>query len=789
MTSRSLFFKLMKEDMKRKLWAIGLAFLVFFFEMPVAAAMGISELLRSYERWIEYGISLGDGITPEMELAERMRGLVETILGLDNMLMVFTMITAALVLALTGFMYMHSKKQMDFYHSIPVRRELIFAVKYLDSIFIVMVMYLFNMFLAFGIFAANGISLSLMFDAGFVTFFVHMAGFLLCYGLMTIAVMLTGNFFVSILGGIALFSYVPAFGALLTGLMYMFFVTVNFRVFSLNQAMVHGSPIPYYIFLAVDGSGLDMEKYGSLMGRVGIAFAVAVVMAVIALVLYRFRPSESAGKAMAFNVSKAPIKILIVTPVTICMSILFWNIYYSLPWAVFGFVFGLFITHGIIEIIYHFEFRKLFANPLHIGICAALSLAVIGIFRYDVIGYDRYLPSENELQSASVYSAGLKDWSNYGLPVKREGETAYEWNYMNASDYAAGNMEITDYAIIRELAEAGIEYAKRGKEAQVSGGSFPAEEESSEYWTTMEVGYHLKNGKKVFRNYNVSLTSMREIFDRLYEEEEYKEGIYPLLSYEMDNITGIYESRDNRIQKVEADEALSQEILDAYKEEMTALTLAERAECTPITSLRFLTVAENNYLHEITVSRSPNFGGDFNLSDMNQVNFFPVYPSFTKTLALLGQAGIEIEMTVPVGDVERIEIQSEYFDYYGEEDYGEAYWGIDTEDGNSYAVQVSGEKVITIQNDGSKETEDMIEEILGSSELQSMAALNGLQPRELGFSIFVYRKSVNEGKDPAEEEFSHYTFRAGEVPVFIQEAVGYDRIESQHVSYGLNGQN
>lgn len=41
MTSRNLFFKLMKEDLKRRLWAIGFSVLALFFAMPMAAAMGI----------------------------------------------------------------------------------------------------------------------------------------------------------------------------------------------------------------------------------------------------------------------------------------------------------------------------------------------------------------------------------------------------------------------------------------------------------------------------------------------------------------------------------------------------------------------------------------------------------------------------------------------------------------------------------------------------------------------------------------------------------------------------
>ena len=38
MTSKNLFFKLMKEDLKRRIWAAALLSLGFFFFYPVVAA-------------------------------------------------------------------------------------------------------------------------------------------------------------------------------------------------------------------------------------------------------------------------------------------------------------------------------------------------------------------------------------------------------------------------------------------------------------------------------------------------------------------------------------------------------------------------------------------------------------------------------------------------------------------------------------------------------------------------------------------------------------------------------
>ena len=146
--------------------------------------------------------------------------------------------------------------------------------------------------------------------------------------------------------------------------------------------------------------------------------------------------------------------------------------------------------------------------------------------------------------------------------------------------------------------------------------------------------------------------------DSIYESAEYKSGVYPVLHYTKEDVTGLYEAKANEIRQVPAAGGLLAEILEAYQKELTALTLTERSEATPVTSLRFLTTGEREYLHAISMDRASGFTGDFRLEDMNQVNFFPVYPSFTETIRLLKEAGIDVYEGIPAEDVSRIEIHT-----------------------------------------------------------------------------------------------------------------------------------
>lgn len=125
MTSRNLYFKLMKEDLKRRIWAVCLAFLCFFFWIPVLGAMGCDGLEKQVEQWMESERYLEKAV--ETMRAERLTELAQEIIGVKNLAIPFLIVGAAIVLGLTGFSWLHSKKKVDFYHSLPVSRTMLFS--------------------------------------------------------------------------------------------------------------------------------------------------------------------------------------------------------------------------------------------------------------------------------------------------------------------------------------------------------------------------------------------------------------------------------------------------------------------------------------------------------------------------------------------------------------------------------------------------------------------------------------------------------------------------------------
>ncbi len=815
MTSRNLFSKLMREDLKRRLWAIGFSILALFFAMPMAAAMGIGAVGNQYKEWLISGTGY-ENIGPEVLRQTKILRLAGGILGFENYALIMVIGAAAMILGLTGFLYLHSKKQIDFYNSLPVKRETLFAVKFLDGFLIIAAAYLINMFATFGIFCGNGVAAGEIMKMMFASFAVNMIGFLLLYAVMVIAVLLTGNLFISILGAGVLYGYMPAISVLIESLKSLFFVTQG-RGNNIFWLAEYGSPIGY--FGKMVSAGLDVfhtdqfyddidfgirmnlqnttDSGASLLKYCVIGLAVAVVLAAVALVLYKIRPSESAGKAMAFKKTQAPIKILILVPMTITMTIFLWSIYYSGVWAAVGFALGLVLSSCIIEIIYHFDFAKLFANPVQTAVSGVLALVVVGFFWTDAFGYDSYIPNEKNFESATI-NMNLDADVDYGLPY-RDGDS-YRWRYMNASDYADANMKITDYTAVRALAEKAVENAKQQRGRKLNGDSSYSYD-GNDYMIYVQAGYRQKNGKTVYRSYSISRAALGSTLDEIYAMKEYRDGTYPVMSYQPENITGIYWLSDSNISEVNAGDALRSEILAAYQEELAGLTINERAVEAPVAALRFLTKAESEYLRTISVQRGYTSSG-FRMDDMNAVNFFPVYPSFTKTIALLKQAGVDVTAKLTADDVEQIKIMYpvEYEISANGEDTSAVGTTEDvvetTIDGNSEVERMetvavsrdydSNYKRITIVNDGSEENVRKINEILSSSVAENLLDRNRLCTYESGIEIYVDVKPDSaffSGNGAVDERL--YRILGEKIPDCLEKTLNYSKIDVKSISEGI----
>ena len=662
MTSKSLFFRLTLENLKRRIWALALGFLVFFFSLPVAVAFIFSQKVNN--------------AYPELSLWRIQKEAIAAV-TMEWQLMTVIVVTAALICGVSSFAYLHSKNKVDFYHGIPVRRETLFWISYVSGILIMASVYAVNLLIAMAIIAANGVTADRFVMAAFAAFGQNMVYYLLLYTASVAAMMLTGNVIVGILMNLVINIWGPAVLALTTGYFSEFFQTYYVGSDSFfNRAIPYSSPFAIYM----NGFAAANEVEPEIGTAIAAALAVTAALAALSLIMYRLRPSEAAGKAMAFKITQAPIKFLLVVPLGLASALIFEAWGDSDGWMIFGLLSGLFISHGIIEIIYSFEFRKALAKKRQFCVCAASAAAILAVFRLDLAGYDSYLPDASKVASAAVCIYGVDDWVDYRTVNLAEaeypsGKSSLSFEYEGDVDHIFKNMAITDPADVLALAGSGIqEFEKRSREEidrasmvyeeAENGAAVAASDANSQgnFYRSVYIQYRLKSGRTVRRGYYVNLADNREIVDRICENPQYREGVFPIFGELGQETVGInFRSLAGDVRRVaDGDETAVAAIVAAYQREFGALTMEQRRNEAPMATLVFKTEAAQEISDRLKAEKNNSW------TDLNDFNEYPLYPSFTETIALMEKAGVEAGWGFDMDDVESLTVEGSY--PYGYED-------------------------------------------------------------------------------------------------------------------------
>lgn len=630
MTSKNLFFKLVKEDGKRRVWLAALSFLVFFFAYPIVLALQLSNVKKEYAMAFQYGPQIGK---PEhqalMEAAEQVLSPYE------NPVIVMVIIGAAVVCGASSFAYLHNKRKVDFYHSIPVKRGLLFTVNFSVGILIPAAAYALCLGIALIIAASYGIPVTELAKMAGRGWLLHMLYFLLIYSTVSLAMIMTGNLIVGLLGGGVFFLFFPWLAFIIQGYFQTWFTTYSIPSETMADKLMRLSPIVSYILAVRRPESWQYEETLTFEGLIAVSGLAVVLLIVLCVFLYKKRPSEAAGKAMAFPASKPVIRILLTLLASLSGGLFFWMLQSSTGWAVFGIAAGAVLCHCLIEIIYHFDFRRLFDHKVQLAVCMMGGLAVLFCFKNDWMGYDTYLPEKETVAEAAI-EFGRDGWVSY-FEIKdgEEGQDP-ELVEIRGLDYVFDRMKITNVEPVLEIAKKGIEYALMEKTSREQ---YYAMEEEKEYWGYVTIRYTLTNGKKEWREYRFPLSEAWEAASAVYLDEAYQQGKYPVLGFLPEDIVKIQyqvESNGNQLEEAEiTDPAIMGRILEAYQQDLKELSLDTRKQEVPIGELRFLNQKEEEFRQYVEEEKEREIS--------TSIGYYPIYPSFTRTLNLLAEAGIEPE--------------------------------------------------------------------------------------------------------------------------------------------------
>ncbi len=720
MTSASLFFKLQKEDLKRRIWVIALLFLGFFFAYPVNLALIMENAQNSQFTMYNGYTPLVDTGTPEYlaKVLEYKTKAVLDIVSYGNFLPLFIMVTAAVVIGAAGFAYLHNQKKVDFYHSLPVRREMLYLVYHVDGILILAGTYLIHLLVLTAAAAAYGVSPAKFMGTMLFGFFMNLLYYIVTYETVIVAMMLTGKIIVGLLATAVFFSFFPAVGALLEGFENIFFITAgqvpNEAVF---EALGHLSPVGAYIMSLAD---ISVGKTVAAVQILGLLIAI-LSGGILGLELYRKRPMEAAGKAMAFKKTMAPIRILIVLAAGMGTSMFFWTLQSRLRWGLFGMVVGILLSHCIIEIIYQADFKKLFSHKRQLIVCVAAGILFFLSFRYDWYGYDRFIPEEGNIASAGLELSIDENFLNwYAHAVEEDGK----WVVKHTSnyDFVKDHMQLTDTDTVLAIAREGVAQMAEERKAhfdqsygisvaRTSGlvvqetaaantvsvidgadgptsifaaGKIGSEDNELEKDMTISVNvlYSLKNGKQVRRRYNVSLNSIMSAYDKVYALEEYKKGLYPVFEEKPEDILRVIYKEAGNIWCQTQDSAVLEEVLKAYQEDLLAQTVADRRREDPMGSLLFIDhnmdaflQQQQDYWKEVREMPVNIMAGEYDAGYYYDSEYtydmaedycvsWPVYPSFKNTIEALKKQSVVAGSYMTAENIQniRIDLQQLYID-------------------------------------------------------------------------------------------------------------------------------
>jgi len=558
---------------------------------------------------------------------------------------------------------MHSKRQVDFYHALPISRSKLFGVNYLAGIISILIPLVINLLITLIIVASYGFGGYVDASLLIYSIIISIVLFTTAYTTVALAVVLTGNGVVSGLIALVFLAGGSAFVAMLMGATDVFFTTYYQAIHNWQTIMYYCSPVGNYFGL--------MDGTFSMSRTLAVALIYLVILLILALLLYRRRPSEAAAKALAFDKSKPFIKYPIVLLAAFVFALIFhqtgdYNTGYF--WWFFGAVCGSIILAQVIEIVYRFDFRAIRKGWVGLIIFLAVFCGFSAWLIHYGERYDKFLPAEDEVVAVNVYFSNVNSFVyNYNVGSNMNYNyndpnslalTKDEWDYLNQGPVTSEKGIDAVISLTRKLIESrnssnadsvdktdpDIQYQETAKQADVA----YTGTENSTNTTSLSVVFTLADGTKVARQYsnyaNVDIADIIPELKVILDDKQYKQAQYDIFNFtpEQIRIEDIhsfedYSYNDDQPSYLGIDSAMVAQLLDAYHSDLLAMDVSTQLTTMPV---GMITLRCYNY-------DPGNVAATSNTVDYYRNVSYPIYGSFHATLAVLEQLGLKADYWQP----------------------------------------------------------------------------------------------------------------------------------------------
>lgn len=656
--------------LKRQIWLPTLAFVGFFVVLPLASAMYLGNTT--------------------LKTAEQILSNYNDLMALVTIWTAIIAIIGAALAGISVFGYLQNRKQIDFYHSMPISREKFFAtnliVGFLAFLLPYIICHIMNLVVLFAYNMGEAFNLTAYLTTMAEVTLIYSA----IFGATVLGVMLTGNRF----GSLKFTGFVLFVPTLVVGIWYglhaVYYQTYMVDYTNYETLLIYSSPAIRYLMSFASDWFLNTTS--------NIYFAVyAVLTLAVAFALYKIRPSEAAGRTLAFPKIKAFVKYPLVLLCAIGGGIFFGEVgYQSQMWIYIGAVLTTFLFAQTLEILFESDFKAIKNALLPALLTAALASGTLFVFSNDLFGYDEYVPTASEVASININLSSIVDIEDSINRLDYPYGSSY--NYQEAM---LEKLELTDEASIEAVLAIAQNYVDRttgnGESQSVTvvedktymytydattefstGGVVTIYDNTNSYDSLeyvdsayygnytfgIEVVYNLENGKEEARSYwTMTYKDNIDEIITILNSDDFKNhfAIYDMDSSlcaitEYTNVFG-----DNFFVNLSDEE--QSELMEIYKAELKAMSGEDLINGVRIGNIIIRTF--NDETEFLNYKKSVAINEYTYLDDNYFRNSYPVYALMTETVTYIENHGGSFDLQGQLISVEK-RIDREYETYYEE---------------------------------------------------------------------------------------------------------------------------
>ena len=514
---------------KHRLWLIALSTLIFLL-----AYVLLPLILLVHERNLLL-------VQESHDLQYDLLNMALQMYGLDSALS-YVVAPLAVLFALAGFAFLYRMNTLDFYESEPftrLQRYMLICVNNLlifTPILVVSTVIAMLFTLLFG-----GVRLLVYFEI----VFQMMRLFLLFFsvnGIATLAAVLSGNLVIAVL-----LTTLFTLAELFIRLLFMacgetYFTTLNQTLNVFGYFGGFTSPLVFdtlhiygngYAFTMLPTSK-QLVVYASVVPYLAIMGVIGLIGFTAAYFAYRNRKLENTGRGLCYPIAESVVKIVIAVVVGgfsgIIIDSTVGTVHKNVSpvfWLIV--VLSVALTCGVGEVIFAKNIRAVKKRAWQIPVCVAICFVLLYSYKFDVYGYDSYVPNPSEVKSAAlshgqIYYDSAQD-SGTSLPDARTFG-------MQGMESVLMRMQLTGDQV-NALCEAAKSAMAKQRHYAIFASIYEGDISDQEYdFYDVSVVYRLKNGREVTRHMAIPHDIDSSLMDRIINTEEYRAGRFDLDGFE-----------------------------------------------------------------------------------------------------------------------------------------------------------------------------------------------------------------------------------------------------------------